>query len=413
MEPIGERLWIQRVPPKPPRSQASKRKRSNNKADGKTTASKAKSPPQKRARLDANISSASLDSTPVASGRHSRAAKDQAKIKLDLQAKELAKLNRDATRQGHKTQNAHSSPAKQLSSRLSSRVVGTRTSARLRGAQDDEWQPIPSDWLNSSVKPKSPKLTPVRTGLESDEETISDLTELSEDGDEGTSSTAPKTNGTTHINGDVQKSDSLVSDEMEKDKSLAPPTDFIEWETVSSFISSDFCQSFIILQICVTLQEWEHFPQQFEHATHYLEKALYKILANEIVPAITHELRVCSFVESLLPSVYMFFFQEIERKRELEEALVHRKRSSRLALRESEREEARLAAKRKQEEDEKFSRARRMEARLQKEEAERIKRENAREQRRKEREAREDTRRALTAYVWTILSTFHLNHLSY
>lgn len=96
---------------------------------------------------------------------------------------------------------------------------------------------------------------------------------------------------------------------------------------------------------------------------------------------------------------YLSLLQEIEKKRELEEALSHRKRSSRLALRENEREEARLAAKKQQEEEEKFSRTRRLEARQQKEEEERIKRENAREQRRKEREAREESRRALTAYV--------------
>jgi len=92
--------------------------------------------------------------------------------------------------------------------------------------------------------------------------------------------------------------------------------------------------------------------------------------------------------------------QEIERKRQLEEAIVHRKRSSRIAVRESEKEEARLAAMRKQEEDEKMSRARRLEARRQREEEERLKKENAREQRRKEREAREETRRVqLAAYV--------------
>jgi hypothetical protein len=73
----------------------------------------------------------------------------------------------------------------------------------------------------------------------------------------------------------------------------------------------------------------------------------------------------------------------------LEEALVQRKRSSRIAVKESEKEEARLIAKRHAEMEEKFSRARRLEARLQKEEAERERRENAREQRRREREAKE------------------------
>jgi septal ring factor EnvC (AmiA/AmiB activator) len=72
-----------------------------------------------------------------------------------------------------------------------------------------------------------------------------------------------------------------------------------------------------------------------------------------------------------------------------EEAVVHRKRSSRIALKESEKEQEFLTAKRRAEEDEKTSRARRAEARRQKEEADRIKRENAREQRRKEREAKQ------------------------
>lgn len=82
-------------------------------------------------------------------------------------------------------------------------------------------------------------------------------------------------------------------------------------------------------------------------------------------------------------------FQEVERRRKIEEAVVHRKRSSRIALREVEKEEARLSAVRKVEEDEKMARARRQEARAKKEEAEREKREHAREQRRLERETRE------------------------
>jgi hypothetical protein len=72
-----------------------------------------------------------------------------------------------------------------------------------------------------------------------------------------------------------------------------------------------------------------------------------------------------------------------------EEAVVHRKRSSRIALKESEKEQELLTAKRRAEEDEKMSRARRAEARRQKEEVDRINRENAREQRRKEREAKQ------------------------
>ena len=48
----------------------------------------------------------------------------------------------------------------------------------------------------------------------------------------------------------------------------------------------------IVVQICVTLYEWEHIAERFEKATHYLEKALYKVLTQHIVPAITAELKV-------------------------------------------------------------------------------------------------------------------------
>jgi hypothetical protein len=56
-----------------------------------------------------------------------------------------------------------------------------------------------------------------------------------------------------------------------------------------------------------------------------------------------------------------------------------------------------LFAKKKQEDDAKHTRARRMEVRLQKEEDARLKRENAREHRRKEREAREQSAIAVTS----------------
>jgi hypothetical protein len=81
--------------------------------------------------------------------------------------------------------------------------------------------------------------------------------------------------------------------------------------------------------------------------------------------------------------------QEIERKRRMQEAVVHRKRSSRIAIKESEKEEARLTAKRKAEEEEKLSRARRLQARLEKEEADRARRDIARARRQKDREDKE------------------------
>ncbi|KAI0324677.1 hypothetical protein GY45DRAFT_1375369 [Cubamyces sp. BRFM 1775] len=149
--------------------------------------------------------------------------------------------------------------------------------------------------------------------------------------------------------------------DVDDDEPAAPelPADFVEWEAIA-----------------VTLPEWEHVADRFANATHYLEKALYKTLTQHIVPVVTAELR------------------EHEKRRRMEEAIVHRKRSSRIALKESEKEEARLAAKKRAEEEEKMARAKRQEARLKKEEAERAKRERAREQRAKEREEREARARA-------------------
>jgi flagellar biosynthesis GTPase FlhF len=141
-------------------------------------------------------------------------------------------------------------------------------------------------------------------------------------------------------------------------------------------------------KICITLPEWEAICEHFAHATHYLEKALYKMLSQSIVPAIVAELKVCLRFFSC-DSYCDTSPQEVERKRKVEEAVVHRKRSSRIALKETEKEEARAAALRQAEEDEKLARSKRMEARAKKEDAERQKREQAREQRRLERETRE------------------------
>ncbi len=86
----------------------------------------------------------------------------------------------------------------------------------------------------------------------------------------------------------------------------------------------------------------------------------------------------------------------------MEEAVSQRKRSSRLAIKETEKEEARLAELRKAEEEEKLSRVRRLEARQKREEEERLKREAAREKRRLDREERERNPRAREEEQWVI-----------
>ena len=42
--------------------------------------------------------------------------------------------------------------------------------------------------------------------------------------------------------------------------------------------------------------EWEHVAEPFEKATHYLEKALYKVLSQTIVPDVTERLRVSTSI---------------------------------------------------------------------------------------------------------------------
>ncbi|KAJ8456834.1 hypothetical protein ONZ45_g18560 [Pleurotus djamor] len=357
---IGEdRLWIQRNPPRP----NLKRKR--------TAKPPAKPAPTKRSRVEASSrnkrSSIVIPAKDTPSGRGpGRAAKLQAKQKLDAQAKELAELNRQAAlatpskstrRTRSNAPNTSPSPTK-LPGRSASnaRPLGTRLSLRLRGSLNDEWQSVPDEWL---AEPKSEQSKPsLKTGLESDDETVSDLTELSEDvtPPKGNSEEPPAERSSPPQDEHPEPPAEKAQSEQPDQNGSEHPADFVEWETIA-----------------VTLEEWQSVAEPFAKATHYSEKALFKVLT--AVAAII----------------------EIDRKRRKEEAITHRKRSSRLALREIEKEEARLAAKKRADEEEKHSRARRAEARQQKEESERQRRENAREQRRMEREAKEaaqETQRA-------------------
>jgi hypothetical protein len=104
------------------------------------------------------------------------------------------------------------------------------------------------------------------------------------------------------------------------------------------------------------------------------------------------------------------YTQAIEQKRRLEEALNTRKRSSRLAVRENEKEAARLAAQKKAEENAQNARAKRLEARVQREQEERERREKDREERRAAREARVAQRGvSMPEYVSCLHSTWSLS----
>jgi hypothetical protein len=179
-------------------------------------------------------------------GSRGRAAKIRANLKIDAQAKELAELQRQASDIGRR-----SSSRTQLAPPR--HPLGTRVSARLRGnAGEEEWQVIPDEWLADSAGSSSgtasnkreapsmpgPEKPLLRTGLESDLESISDLTELSEESEE--------------VNGHVKEDDGLpdkagnafvdradedgVANDRDKDLEgrASLPDDFVEWETVSS-----------------------------------------------------------------------------------------------------------------------------------------------------------------------------------
>lgn len=302
--PLGDRLWIQRVQPKVPKPKVLKRKRGPEKSREKTQDTKPNATPAKRARITA----APLTPSSPASGRHSRAAKDQAKLKLDAQARELAELNRQAAMSSSR----FTRPTRQVAARAQlsktptrsapPRALGTRASARLRGPQEEEeWQPIPEEWLNEGKRGKNQKrkLPTAKTGLESDEESISDLTELSDDVGETSASASQNgkaskstVNGTTAI-----ERKTTEEPEEQSEAPQDPLENFIEWETVSNTLGFTILVRLIhfFVQICATLYEWEHIAERFEKATHYAEKALYKTLVNDIVPFVTRELRVCLF----------------------------------------------------------------------------------------------------------------------
>ncbi|KAG6844243.1 hypothetical protein H0H87_008492 [Tephrocybe sp. NHM501043] len=380
----ADRLWIQRTIPKPPRPKAAtsnsaslKRKRgaTSAKATPKSKGRSAPTPTMKRPRIQ---------EPEVTSGR-SRAAKSQANAKLDAQAKELAELNRQAnalarSSSGLRT-STRASPKKPSTPKPSPpKTRGTRLSKRLRGDEDeDEWQAVPEEWLNGDEESKPSKADgkrsaglALKTGLEDEGSEISDLTELSDDGgkesaeededkddvgkDEDQKPEEPPLKEEEEVK-PVPEAPTAPVDDRGLEKPPVLPEGFIEWET-----------------ICVTLYEWEHISERFEKATHYTEKALYKVLVNTIVPVVTEELR------------------EIEKQEKLSAAITQRKRSSRLLIRQTEKEEAEAEQRRRREELEKNSRALRQAARAKKEEEERERREMARELRRREREEKERAR---------------------
>ena len=285
-------------------------------------------------------------------------AKMQASAKLSVQAKELAELQRQAALESRRSGRRLPSPSPPRRS-SPRRPMGTRMSARLWGGVtegDDEWQEIPDEWLNErgerggtsgserldgeaemdqssdpDLRPEpEPEAVPdpdkdaprAKTGLESDDDDVSELTELTEISPPATvlvshsntkkarkkgagsrRKTSRTKRGTLVVEDsvDIAQPDEEVEPEEEIEPEWRPPEDFVEWETVR-FFSADFAGVFdnsVRMQICVTLNDWEHICERFEGATHYTEKALFKLLSQHIVPAIVAELQVSRSLSKL------------------------------------------------------------------------------------------------------------------
>lgn len=120
--------------------------------------------------------------------------------------------------------------------RATSLYSGTRASARLRGApNNDGWQSIPSEWLEVDAN-QSNSLDRKKTGLEGDE-SVSDLTELSDDEEEKQRESDSENQGDEQEPPKREKSDAPDSESESADKveepALTNAQAFIEWETVS------------------------------------------------------------------------------------------------------------------------------------------------------------------------------------
>ncbi|KAG9125436.1 hypothetical protein FRC07_007596 [Ceratobasidium sp. 392] len=290
-----------------------------------------------------------------------------------------------------KKRSAEETSAQSNNSRKRVRVTGTRVSLRLRGAaeqddEDDNWQAIPDEWKEKEKK-KPHDDDPF--GSDSDLTEVDELErELEEDRQRRERLEGKRQSGRRKglrgkvgkkVEVEVKDEKADAEDEQKEDEAsgsdeskrasmpirlhVAPlvdpmlppplPPGFIEWETV-----------------CATLQDWEAFPARFEKATHPNEKAFRNFLNNVLVPAVTTSLRAQLKVKKL------------------ETAVQNRKRSSRIAIKESIIEAQRQEEARRAEELELHARARRIEERQRRAEEEAVRRERDREEKVRSRETR-------------------------
>ena len=210
---VADRLWIQRSLPRS-HHKAKNIQRGDNDVSQVNTSGRAK-----RRRLeDSELGDRTVVAVrPKASDR---AAKARAKVKLDAHAQSASRMvSADGSRgTQHKT--------------TSRPILGTRASARLRGAQQDEQQPIIRAWMGEGIDPDIQLTSDLKTGLESDFDELSELTELSEDSQDEPSDSIKKLSPSDDIGNYSSKDAIHTCDEVQKQSRK----DFVEWETVSERI---------------------------------------------------------------------------------------------------------------------------------------------------------------------------------
>lgn len=175
----------------------------------------------------ARLSTARIAGTVSAGRGGGRAAKTQAKMKMDEQAKDLAEFQRQAAAVARSNGKSPAEPPPL--------PRGTRLSKRLRGSiEEEDWQPVPDEWLAESKTPPAEAAVAalVKTGLESDDESA--LTSLSDDDEE---KDAPEEVEPEDSGGKPKKGDHVDTDTILDDRGLEVPpkmpNGFVEWETVS------------------------------------------------------------------------------------------------------------------------------------------------------------------------------------
>ena len=230
---VADRLWIQRaLPPK------TRKKRHARECTIDLPGSHGRA---KRRRIEKILESVNFNQSVSHATTAHRAAKFKAKAKLNARPVAVVGVRSSYCHNGHSSTGVQRGKVTNHPT-ASCPIVGTRVSARLRGAQQDEWQPVPKEWMDdiderdSHLEYASRSETVIKTGLESDLEEMSELTELSEDSQTRSFEADNLTIYNAMANHRTTAKDEGLCDQPEEKS----PKDFVEWETVSSYAPAFF-----------------------------------------------------------------------------------------------------------------------------------------------------------------------------